>query len=84
MLSIVGDYSGEHYIKHYKNSALYSTKNDSGTMLYPTGIRARYIGAYGPGSGIMLGYIDDVRLYNRVLSSEEITDIYNKTKHKYQ
>lgn len=30
------------------------------------------------------GYFDDVRIYSRALSSAEITEIYNKTKHKYQ
>lgn len=30
------------------------------------------------------GYLDDVRVYNRALSSSEISQIYNQTKSKYQ
>jgi len=29
------------------------------------------------------GYLDDFRIYNRALSADEISEIYNKTKNKY-
>ena len=42
------------------------------------------IGGYGPNVGLLNGYIDDVRIYNRALSQEEITLLYNSYNPKIQ
>lgn len=38
----------------------------------------------GSGAALFSGYIDDVKIYERALSAEEIMKIYNNTKNKYQ
>lgn len=38
-----------------------------------------YIGQRGDNNGYVIGKIDEVRIYNRVLNSNEIEDIYNLT-----
>jgi hypothetical protein len=42
------------------------------------------IGAWGTGAYYINAQIDDVRIYNRALTVDEITLQYNKTKNKYQ
>ena len=66
----------------YLNSILNKTSN-----LFTGGFnntaQLLYIGSYGS-SERFNGYLDDVRIYNRALSSNEISEIYNRTKNKYQ
>jgi len=52
-------------------------------MLFPDISRAKYIGTYAPSYKPFSGYIDDVRIYNRALSANEIASIYNQTKGRY-
>jgi len=52
-------------------------------MLFPDNTRAKYIGAYSSGTYNLFGYLDDVRIYNRALSADEVSEIYNKTKDGY-
>jgi len=53
-------------------------------MLFPSFSGTKLIGAYTTGAAFMKGFIDDIRIYNRALSANEITNIYNQTKSKYQ
>jgi hypothetical protein len=54
-------------------------------MIFPNSSRIKYIGRYGVGApGLMQGYLDDVRLYNRTLTADEIIVLYNKTKSRYE
>jgi hypothetical protein len=44
-----------------------------------TETRARYFGRWGNGGGYrMTGLIDDIRIYNRALSADEISLLYNE------
>jgi len=47
-------------------------------MLYPNTQTEKYF------ANDVAGYEDDVRIYDRELSTLEIAEIYNKTKYKYQ
>lgn len=38
-----------------------------------------YFGAYNTGSPAFAGLMDDVRLYNRVLTTEEVSQLYNQS-----
>jgi len=56
-----------------------------GTPLFPSTNRAKYIGTYSYNQDRLTdGSLDDVKIYNRGLSAQEIAQIYNQTKHKYQ
>jgi energy-converting hydrogenase Eha subunit F len=71
--------------KAYRNGVQFgATQNLSGTPLFPIANRAKYIGAYNTTSlKLTDGSLDEVRIYNRGLSTEEIAAIYNQTKGKY-
>jgi len=57
----------------------------NGTPPFPTANRTKYIGAYGVSAQTIVdGYIDEVRIYSRLLLSSEVSNIYNQTKDKYQ
>ena len=81
----VCDYANK-TLKAYRNGVQFGvTKTLTGTAPFPSINRAEYIGAYSPGfRTITDGYLDDVRIYNRGLSSNEVSEIYNQTKGKYQ
>jgi hypothetical protein len=64
---------------------LFNAKNLAGIPQFPLTSRARYFGAYAAGTYRLTdGSLDDVKIYNRGLSAEEIASIYNQTKSKYQ
>jgi hypothetical protein len=63
---------------------LFDTQSLTGAPVFPLTNRIKYIGAYGVGSlEITDGSLDEVRIYNRGLSAEEVAAIYNQTKGKY-
>jgi len=77
------DYNNKN-IKFYKNGLLFHIAITGNNMLFPDRLSAKYVSSYNGGSGFSLqGYLDDVRIYNRGLSAEEISEIYNQTKGKY-
>jgi len=74
---IVGTFGSDHKARIYLNNVLYSTGSEI------TNIRDRegslIFGARGDSAGerYLNGSIDDVRIYNRVLSQSEVTLLYN-------
>ncbi|MDD4784805.1 MAG: LamG domain-containing protein [Candidatus Pacebacteria bacterium] len=82
----VCDYANK-TLKIYRNGVqVGATQNLTGTPVFPSTNKPTYIGAYGSGGADKLtdGSLDDVRIYNRGLSAEEIFTLYNQTKEKYQ
>jgi len=73
-------------LKVYRNGAQFDTiKNLTGIPAFPTTNRVKYIGSYNAGQfKITDGSLDEVRIYNRGLSDEEVATIYNQTKGNYQ
>jgi hypothetical protein len=60
----------------YTNGILAASTNSSGGSL-STSNNVIGIGSIGPGGLYFNGFIDDVRIYNRALSSDEILKLYN-------
>ena len=79
-LHIVGTYNGTTY-RIYVNGVEMPTQGATGTN---TSTSSLFIGARNDGDQHMNGYIDDVRIYNRALSQEEITTLYNSYNSKIQ
>ncbi len=75
----------DHSVKLYLNGALDKQETTENNCDLVNGNTKLSIGSrssdseYGPG-GYFNGTIDDVRIYNRALSAEEISAIYNATK----
>ncbi|MDD3808282.1 MAG: hypothetical protein PHG49_01875 [Candidatus Pacebacteria bacterium] len=74
--------------KHYVNGDLkYTTSITSGNIAHNCSSYTK-IGSRGGGlssaSTPFNGYIDDVRIYERALSSEEVMKIYDNSKNKYE
>jgi hypothetical protein len=72
-LYIVGTYNGTTYRIYVNGVEMPTTEGASGTN---TSTSSLFIGARNDGDQHMNGYIDDVRIYNRALSQEEITKLY--------
>ena len=81
---MIFDYSNK-TLKAYRNGAqVGATQNLTGTPLFPSANRTKYIGAYSPGTNELTdGSLDEVRIYNRGLSAEEISAQYTSTKGKF-
>jgi len=67
--------------KIYMNGAFNRTSAISGTATQSSAVA---MGGVGVGGYYFNGKIDNVRVYNRVLSDDEIAQIYNFEKTKYQ
>ena len=67
--------SGE--MKHYLNSTVFSTA-------FPTNVNINNAQPLIIMTNTGIGYIDNIRIYNRALLASEIFQIYNQTKGKYQ
>ena len=69
-------------LRIYVNGVADGTTNGSGTISSAAGVKT-YMGAYSNGSSAptnpFAGTIDDVRVYNRALSPQEIWQLYNGT-----
>jgi hypothetical protein len=82
--AIVSDYSGK-TVRFYRNGALIQTSTMTGTPVFPSTNRVKYLGAYS-GTIMSVGYpiaggsLDDIRIYNKGLSDDEIKAIYEETK----
>jgi hypothetical protein len=72
-VAVVCDYAGK-TCKFYRNGALFSTAALTGTPLYPSSSRTRYLGAYSatPQYPLTNGYIDEVQLWTRALTDAEV------------
>jgi len=53
------------------------SKNTSTVALQPGSVASVWLGTYNGASELFQGIIDDVRIYNRVLTQSEITALYN-------
>jgi hypothetical protein len=73
-------------LKAYRNGVQFGTTQTlTNTPVFPSTNRAKYIGAYNNSSNKLTdGSLDEVRIYNRGLSAEEVMSIYNQTKGKYE
>ncbi len=75
---IVITYDGSHVIT-YKNGGSPNSQTATGAVNntgYQNALRIGARGAPGGGSAFFPGTIDDVRIYNRALSAQEVTDLY--------
>ena len=62
----------------YRNGVLFDTKTLTGTPVFPSTDRVKYIGSTSPGGrNITDGSLDEVRIYNRGLGAEEVLEHYN-------
>ncbi len=71
--------------KLYRNGLqVGSTASLTGTPLFPSTNRVKYIGSYNTGGNVLEdGSLDEIRIYNRGLSNEEIAQHYNSTKGEF-
>ena len=77
---IIADYTNG-TITFYRNGVLL-TQNTGITMVFPSTSRAKYIGNYNPTSvNAFDGQLDDLRVYDHVLSTDEIAAIYSGTEY---
>ncbi|GMX58789.1 MAG: hypothetical protein MCSN_4430 [Candidatus Microsyncoccus archaeolyticus] len=74
-LTITSDYTNR-IIKFYKNGVLFSQPVVSYPMLFPSVSRTRYLGSYNSGSHRFNGLMDDIRIYNDIVSSLKIKQNY--------
>jgi len=78
-VAIICDYSGLS-LKWYRNGKLIQTNVLSGTPVFPSENRVKYLGSYTGTYRLTNGSIDDIRIYNRELSASEIKALYEGTK----
>jgi len=83
-MAFVCDYAGK-TIKVYRNGTQFGlTKALMGTPQFPSSNRSQGIGATSShDQGLKNGSLDEVRIYNRGLSAEEISAQYTSTKGKF-
>ena len=82
---IVCDYANKKGY-YYRNGVQFgATQNLLGTPQFPSTNRAKYIGSYNSSLYKLTdGSLDEVRIYNRGLSADEILNRYNQTKSRYE
>lgn len=81
---VICDYTNK-TLKFYRSGVQFGATQNLTTPVFPSTNRVKYIGAYSGGEyNLTDGSLDDVKIYNRGLSAQEISSIYNQTKHKYQ
>jgi hypothetical protein len=81
----VCDYTNK-TLKVYRNGIQFgNTLTLAGTPLFPSTNRTKYVGAYSSTlERLTDGSLDEVRIYNRGLSADEVMGRYNKTKGRYE
>jgi hypothetical protein len=82
---IVCDYTNK-TVRAYRNGIQFgTTQNLTGNPVFPSVNSVKYIGSYNTSQYKLTdGSFDEVRIYNRGLSAEEIMERYNKTSNRYQ
>lgn len=80
---ITCDYQNK-ILKFYRNGQLHTAYDITDPMLFPSTSSACYIGSYRGNQHFFKGIIDEVRLYNRILSDQEIRMIYENEKDNYR
>src|SRR2546425_857338 len=66
-------------VKFYKNGALAQTVIDSSTLTAPLDTDNLLVGLWLGGGSYFAGAMDELRIYNRVLSATDILALYNTT-----
>src|SRR3989454_1279721 len=66
-------------VKFYKNGALAQTVIDSSTLTAPLDTDNLLVGLWLGGGSYFAGAMDEIRVYNRVLSATDILALYNTT-----
>jgi len=61
----------------YTNGVLVPSPTSTSGFGIGNSVDAAYIGSRSDNLGYFNGFIDDVRIYNRALSSDEILKLYN-------
>jgi len=75
-VAIVADYTNKS-VQFYRNGSLFTTQTTGSTMNFPSVNRAKGMGQlFQSSSGFLTGYMDELRVYNRSLSSGEISSLY--------
>jgi len=77
---VVGTYDGS-TLKYYVDGSLSDSTSYSGSI--PTNNENTNIGLYGNDSAYFQGSIDELRIYDRVLTESEVKDYYEKTRVLY-
>ena len=82
---VICDYSNK-TIKSYRNGAQFgATQNLTLVPQFPSIDRVKYVGSSSTSANKLTdGSLDEVRIYNRGLSVEEVMARYNKTMGRYQ
>ncbi len=79
----VCDYTNK-TLKAYRNGVQFgTTQNLTGTPAFPLANNIKYVGNADASSRIVDGSLDEVRIYNRGLSDEEIAQHYTSTKGEF-
>jgi hypothetical protein len=70
----------------YKNGTAVTTGNSGSPDVINSSSDTKYIGYNSPLQGPSMddGLIDEVRIYNRDFSAQEVVNLYNATKRGYQ
>ena len=80
----VCDYTNK-TMKVYRNGVQFDITRTLTTPIFPSTNRVKYIGSYDSGNYKLTdGSLDEVRIYNRGLSAEEVMARYNQTQGRYK
>ena len=82
-VAVTCDYENK-ILNVYRNGQLYEPRNVADSMIFPSTSSACYIGSYQWNMHFFKGVIDEVRLYNRLLTNQEIRMIYENEKDNYR
>jgi len=82
-VSVTCDYQNK-ILKFYRNGQIHTTYDITDTMIFPSANTVCYIGSYQGSQLFFKGVIDDVGLYNRMLTDQEIRMIYENEKDNYR
>ena len=77
-VTVVCDYAAK-VCKFYRNGVLHTTVNMSGTPVFPSTDRTRYLGAFdtAPTYPLTNGYIDEAQLFQMALTEADIQRVMN-------
>ena len=75
LCSVYSDQNVNDQALYYNGESLFLTETDTDTLT--TNTETVFIGGRSGGSDILEGMLDDVRIYDRTLSSDEVRELYN-------
>ena len=81
-VAVTCDYQNK-ILNFYRNGRLYEPRNITDSMVFPSASSECCIGSYQWSMHFFKGVIDEVRLYNRLLTNQEIRMIYESEKGNY-